>query len=111
MRYYDGSQAINQMQVGDNVEFSVDPGNESDHKAVVVMSANVKKFGFIPAFYSGGMFEVIVKGCNYKARAEAIYSQVVTHRKVNISIVGEVSQHLNIKEMLNDKEELLAVTY
>lgn len=99
------------MQVGDNVEFSVDPGNESDHKAVVVMSVNGKKLGFIPAFYSGWMFEVIAKDCDYEARVEAIYPQAVAHRKVNISIVGEVSQHLNIKEMLNDKEELLAVTY
>ncbi|MFD0942933.1 HIRAN domain-containing protein [Savagea faecisuis] len=110
-RYYDGNQVIDQLRVGDSVEFSLDPGNEYDHKAVVVMSVNGKKLGFIPAFYSGWMFEVIAKDCDYKARVEAIYPHAVAHRKVNISIVGEVSQHLNIKEMLNDKEELLAVTY
>lgn len=110
-RYYDGNQVIDQLRVGDSVEFSLDPGNEHDHKAVAVMSVNGKKLGFIPAFYSGWMFGVIEKGCSYQAKVESIHPQAVPHRKVNISIAGEVNQHLNIQEILNDKEGLLAVTY
>lgn len=108
-RYYDGNQMIDQLQVGDSVEFSLDPENNYDHKAVVVMSVNGKKLGFIPAFYSGWMFEIIKKGCDYQARVESIHPQAVPHRKVNISIAGEINQYLNIQEVLNDREELRVV--
>lgn len=110
-RYYDGDQEIDQLRAGDDVEFSLDPYNDHDHKAVVVMSVNGKKLGFIPAFYSGWMFEVIAKGCKYKAKVESIHPQAVPHRKVNITVAGEVNQYLNIQEIVNDEEELLAVMY
>lgn len=108
-RYYNGDQVIDQLRIGDNVEFSLDPDNDHDHKAVVVMFVNGEKLGFIPAFYSGWMFEVIEKGCDYQAKVEAIHPQAVPHRKVCISIVGEVNQHVDIQEVLNDKEQLRLV--
>lgn len=83
---------IDQLQKGDVVDFSLDPDNLQDHKAVVVMSVNGEKLGFIPAFYSGWMFEIIKKKCNYQAKIEGIYPQAVPHRKVNISIIGEINQ-------------------
>lgn len=52
-RYYDGDSVINQLQLGDRVNFSLDPDNREDNKAVVVMSVNGEKLGYIPAFYSG----------------------------------------------------------
>lgn len=105
-RYYNGDRVINQLQVGDNVEFTLDPENEQDHKAVVVMSVNGEKLGFIPAFYSGWMFEMIEKNCDYQARVDAIHPQAVPHRKVCISIVGKVNQYVNIQRVINDKDEL-----
>ncbi len=108
-RYYNGEQVIDQLQVGDLVEFSLDPENDHDNKAIVVMSVNGEKLGFIPAFYSGWMYEVIEKNCNYQAKVWAIHPQAVPHRKVSISITGEVSQFMNIQQLLNDKEELRLV--
>lgn len=108
-RYYNGDQIIGQLQVGDRVEFSLDPGNDYDNKAIVVMSVNGEKLGFIPAFYSGWMYEVIEKKCKYQAKVWAVHSQAAPHRKVGISITGEVSKFLDIQELLNDKEELRLV--
>lgn len=108
-RYYDGEKVINQLRINDVVEFSLAPDNEQDEKAVVVMSINGEKLGYIPAFYSGWMFEVIEKNCGYRAHVTAINPQAVPHRKVSISIIGEVNESVDIQEMLKDKEELLLV--
>ncbi|MET3508189.1 HIRAN domain-containing protein [Halalkalibacter oceani] len=108
-RYYQGDQVIDQLQIDDRVEFSLDPENPHDHKAVVVMSVNGEKLGFIPAFYSGWMFEIMEQNCSYQAKVEAIHPQAVAHRKVCISITGEVNQFVNIQKVLDDKEELRVV--
>lgn len=110
-RYYNGDQVIEQLQVGDCVEFSLDPENDYDNKAIVVMSVNGEKLGFIPAFYSGWMYEVIEKKCDYQAKVWAVHPQAVPHRKVSISITGAVSQFMNIEELLDEKEELRLVLY
>ncbi|MCM3743876.1 HIRAN domain-containing protein [Sporosarcina luteola] len=108
-RYYNGDLAIDQLQVGDDVEFLLDPENKHDHKAVVVMSVNGEKLGFIPAFYSGWMFEVIEKRSSFQARVEAIHPEAVPHRKLCIGVVGEVNEHVDIQDVLNDQEELRVV--
>lgn len=108
-RYYDGERVIDQLRKGDVVDFSLDTENPKDHKAVLVMSVNGEKFGYIPAFYSGWMFEIIQKKCNFQARIENIHPRAVPHRKVNISIVGELNQGVDIAEILNDKEQLRLV--
>lgn len=108
-RYYEGDQVIGQLKVGDSVKFLLDPQNDHDHKAVVVMSINGEKLGFIPAFYSGWMYEVIEKECIYQATVEAIHPQAVPHRKVCISITGKVNRYVDVQEVLNDKDELRLV--
>lgn len=108
-RYYDGEHVIDQLQSGDVVDFTLDPDNIEDCKAVLVMSVNGKKLGYIPAFYSGWMFEIIQKGCKYQSRIENIHPLALPHRKVNISIVGELNQSVDIAEVLNDKEQLRLV--
>ncbi|MUV38419.1 hypothetical protein JNUCC1_02257 [Lentibacillus sp. JNUCC-1] len=108
-RYYDGENVIDQLQKGDHVRFTLDPDNPEDHKAVVVMTVNGKKLGYIPAFYSGWMFEIIRSECNYRARIESIHPEAVPHRKVNISIVGELNHPINFDSVLNDKEQLRLV--
>lgn len=108
-RYYDGESAIEQLQRGDVVDLSLDPENPEDNKAVLVMSVNGEKLGYIPAFYSGWMFEIIQKKCRYQASIEGIYPQAVSHRKVNISIVGEMNQSVDIDEVLNNNDQLRLV--
>lgn len=108
-RYYEGESVIDQLQSGDIVDFFLDPKNREDSKAVVVMSVNGEKLGYIPAFYSGWMFEIIQKKCTYQATIESIHPHAVPHRKVNISIVGELNHSIDIAEVLNDKEQLRLV--
>ncbi len=108
-RYYDGESMIDQLRIGDTVDFTWDPINPKDHKAVLVLTVDGEKLGFIPAFYSGWMFEVIQKQCRYEARIEEIHPKAVPHRKVNISIVGEMNHSVDIDEVLNDKEQLRLV--
>lgn len=108
-RYYDGDSIIDCLQRGDLVEFSLDPENLEDNKAVIVMSANGEKLGYIPAFYSAWMFEIIEKECSYQAKIKAIHPRAVPHRKVNISIIGEMNQSFDIDKVLNDKDQLRLV--
>lgn len=108
-RYYEGERVIDRLQKGDWVEFSLDPHNPEDPKAVVVMSKNKEKLGYIPAFYSGWMFEMIEKNCEFQARIEAIHPQAVPHRKVNITIIGKMNKTVDIDEVLNDENQLRLV--
>ena len=108
-RYYNGEQVIDQLRIGDSIEFSLDPDNLQDPKAVIVTLENGKKLGFIPAFYSGWMFEIVTKKCSYQAKIRAIHPDAVPHRKVSIEICGEVHSLSDIQDMLSDKEELLLI--
>ncbi|ANU10136.1 DNA-binding protein [Planococcus antarcticus DSM 14505] len=110
-RYYKGDKVLNQLQVGDSIEFTLDPENVHDHRAVEVHTQSGDKLGFIPAFYSGWMFEIIAKNCSYEAKVEAIHPLAVDHRKVSISIVGEVNRSVDIQEVLEDKDELRVIMY
>lgn len=108
-RYYDGERVIDKLQEGNLVEFSLDHENDHDNKAIAVMSINGDKLGYIPAFYSGWMYEVIKKKCNYQAKVWAVHPQAVPNRKVNICITGEVNQFVNFQELLNNNEDLRLV--
>src|SRR5699024_8514383 len=108
-RYYDGDSVINQLRIGEQVELCLDPENPEDHKAVQITTMNGDVLGYIPAFYRGWMFEIIEKNSNFKVAINKIHSQAVPHRKVNITITGEVNQFVNIDEVLNDEEQLRLV--
>lgn len=110
-RYYEGDHVIEQLKSGEVVEFLLDSKNPKDRNAVLVMSVKGAKLGFIPAFYSGWMYEVIDKGCNYQARIESINPQAVPHRKVNISVIGEINTSADIDKVLKDKNQLSPVMY
>lgn len=108
-RYYDGERVIDQLQVGDNVNFVLDYDNKEDDKAILVKSVNGDMLGYIPAFYSGWMSEVIEKNVTLKQNLQLSTPHAVPHRKVSISIVGEVNNFIDIQEVLMDKDELLLV--
>ena len=103
-RYYDGERVIHQLKVGDTVHFLLENDNDKDNRAVIVMSMNGEKLGYIPAFYSGWMYEILKRNCDYKVRVVAIHPQAVPHRKVRISVVS-----INIQEVLLEQEDLLLV--
>lgn len=101
-RYYDGDTIENQLKVGSKVNFMLEPSNKEDNKAVIVLSdRNGYKLGYIPAFYSGFMFDVIKNNDIYEAKIEKVNPYAKPQLKVNISIVGRLKKRYfptNIKE-------------
>lgn len=105
-RYYEGEEVIKNLQIGDEINFKLELSNTEDDKAIIVLSSNREKLGYIPAFYSSWMYEIITKNCNYKSIIEGIHPNALPHRKLNISIVGEVSNSINTEKILNDDNKL-----
>lgn len=92
-RYYDGDKIVNQLKEGTNVNFELEPSNQEDTKAVIVLSDKQgHKLGYIPAFYSGFMFDVIRNNEMYEAKIEKINPYAKPQLKVNISIVGRLTK-------------------
>lgn len=110
-RYYDGENMIDELQLGDSVNFSLDPDNPKDDKAVLVLTEKGKKLGYIPAFYSGWMFEVIQRKCSYQVRIEDINPHALPHRKISISIVGKTNPGVDIEKILKDENQLSLVMH
>lgn len=53
-RYYEGESIINQLHRGDEVNFSLDPKNPNDSKAVVIKTMNGEKIVIYLLFIVGG---------------------------------------------------------
>ncbi|CQR46245.1 HIRAN domain protein [Paraliobacillus sp. PM-2] len=105
-RYYEGDQIINQLKAGDDVQFNLHRDNPEDDKAVIVLSGlNGLQLGYIPAYYSGFMFEAIRNRCTYTAKIERINPAAVPQRKVNISVVGDLSNNFSMNNIdFNSKD-------
>ncbi|MTT32226.1 DNA-binding protein [Terrilactibacillus sp. BCM23-1] len=92
-RYYEGDKIENQLQAESHVTFELEPLNDEDNKAVIVLSGKKGyKLGYIPAFYSGFMFDVIRNKDIYEAKIEKINPYAKPQLKVNISIVGRLKK-------------------
>lgn len=97
-RYYEGENALPELKVGEGVKFELDLLNPEDNKAVVILTTKYGiKLGFVPAFYSGFMYDVIKKNGEYVARVESINFKARPQLRVNISVRG--------KSILTDNSE------
>ncbi|MBB5326032.1 hypothetical protein HNQ34_003150 [Anoxybacillus tepidamans] len=106
-RYYEGERVIDQLQVGDDVKFQREPKNEQDPKAVVVLTKQGEKLGYIPAFYSEFMFRLIEEGGGvYKANIQFIHPKANPQLKVNICVCGTLTPKMKQvqQDMLHDLE-------
>lgn len=91
-RYYDGENALQDLNQGDEVRFELDEMNPEDKKAVVILTTQSGyKLGYVPAFYSGFMFDVMRNNGIYTAKIDSINVNARPQLKVNISVVGETS--------------------
>lgn len=105
-RYYEGNRVINHLKQNDHVRFHLHFDNPEDDKAVLVLSVNGHRLGYVPAFYSGFMFEVIQKNCKYTAKIECINPNGISQRKVNISVVGQINKTINMESVFNSNDTL-----
>lgn len=105
-RYYDGDHVINHLNPGDTVEFKPHYGNPEDDKAVAIVTDSGLKLGYIPAFYSGLMFEVIENNCVFFAKIDGINPYAVPQRKVNITVKGKLNDSFNMNHVFSSNDEL-----
>lgn len=89
-RYYEGDKVTKQLTVGTRVNFELEPFNKEDNKAVIVLTDyQGRKLGYIPAFYSSFMFDVIKNIEQYEAKIEKINNFAKPQQRVNISVAGK----------------------
>lgn len=89
-RYYDGENILHELNEGDKVTFKLEENNPMDKKAVLILtSQSGDKLGYVPAFYSGFMYDVIKNNGSYTAKIEKINYEAIPQQKVNISVVGQ----------------------
>lgn len=106
-RYYEGERVIDRLQVGEDVMFQLEPANEQDPKAVVVLTKQGEKLGYIPAFYSEFMFRLIEEsGGVYKANIQFIHPKANPQLKVNICVCGTLTPKMKQvqQDILHDLE-------
>lgn len=97
-RYYDGEKVINQLKEGAAVRFQLEPSNKEDEKAVIVLSEKGEyKLGYIPAFYSGFMYEMMEEHFVYEARIEKVSPMARPQSKVSISVTGCLANGFFVK--------------
>ncbi|WP_018930519.1 HIRAN domain-containing protein [Gracilibacillus lacisalsi] len=98
-RYYEGELALNELIEGDEVQFEIEKENPKDSKAVMVKSAESNyHLGYIPAFYSGFMYEVLNNGGKFKATISTIREHAKPQLKVNIFVHGNYSYYLQERD-------------
>lgn len=101
-RYYDGEKVANELEEGAKVNFELEPSNEKDPKAVIVLTDNYGyKLGYIPAFYSGFMFDVIKNNGQYEAKIEKINPSAKPQLKVNVSVKGQLNQGFSVSNKMD----------
>lgn len=89
-RYYSGDKLEQYLEEGAKVNFELEPSNKEDEKAVIVLSAcRGHKLGYVPAFYSGFMFDIIKNNDIFEAKIDKINPYAKPQLKVNVSIVGQ----------------------
>lgn len=92
-RHGDGESVISELNVGDEVHFNLEPNNPEDDKAVMIMTTKSGvKLGYIPAFYSGFMFDLIQNKGTFKTRIERIHLHARPQLKVNVFVAGQLNQ-------------------
>lgn len=105
-RYYEGDRLINHLKRDDLVALDFDPDNPEDNKAILVSSVNGCTLGYIPAFYSGFMYEIMKKRCHYTAKIESVNPDAIPQRKVNVSVVGQLNHTINMNSVVDDHDNL-----
>lgn len=98
-RYYEGEQILKQLKIGEKVQFQLEPENEQDPKAVIVLTSQGRKLGYIPAFYSEFMFQLMENDGDYEAKIHSIHFKALPQLKVNISVCGKLVPSLKERNL------------
>ena len=107
-RHYHGEDIIHELKEGQDVYFKMEKDNPEDSKAVIVLSdKNGIKLGYIPAFYSGFMFQAIQNNCHFHAKIEKINYNAKPQLRVYISVEGTLTSNFTFHK--NNQDQTLMV--
>ncbi|WP_299090445.1 HIRAN domain-containing protein [uncultured Metabacillus sp.] len=67
-RYADFQNVCDTLKVGDTISMELDPANEHDDNAVMVLSSDSVKLGYVPKYYSCEFKKMILDGAKYTAK-------------------------------------------
>jgi hypothetical protein len=109
-QYYEGENALQELKAGEKVKFELDLENPEDNKAVVILATQSGyKLGYVPAFYSGFMFDVIKNDGKFVAKVESVNFHAKPQLKANIFVVGQsdVSEYQGAEFDIIERYELV----
>ncbi|MCP1359298.1 HIRAN domain-containing protein [Aneurinibacillus migulanus] len=94
-RYYDGYKAQQELKEGNHIYFRLEPDNPVDMHAVTVHSKSGQMLGYVPAFYSWFLYEVIESGNQYEAFIRSFNERAKPQLVLCVDVVGEVEKLTN----------------
>ncbi len=92
-RYYDGDTIVKHLCSGQTVELELEPDNPRDHNAVVVLILGDRKLGYVPAYYSWFMNEVIRTQNDFKAVIKEFNPGADEKSRLRIEVRGKLYKH------------------
>lgn len=90
-RYNQDEEMLDQLTRGMSVQLKLELENEKDPKAVALYDSVLgQKLGYVPAFYSGFIFDLLQSGSSCRADITEINRNPYPQKKVKVSIRGGV---------------------
>lgn len=92
-RHYDGDEYLENLTCDTELFFEKEPSNGQDPFAIMVKTIEGALLGYVPAFFSEFMTQVIDKGCYYQIKVEDIDTHAIPQLKVDVSVTGELTNY------------------
>ncbi|WP_281758963.1 HIRAN domain-containing protein [Alicyclobacillus hesperidum] len=92
-RYYDGDAVVGQLSNGQTVNLKSERDNPRDGNAVVILSLGNRKLGYVPAYYSWFMNEVIRTKSDFSAVVKEFNPNADEKSKLRIEVRGRLRRN------------------
>lgn len=92
-RYYDGDAIADHLCIGQIVDLESEPDNPRDRNAVVILSLGNRKLGYVPAYYSWFMNEVIRTKNGFTAVIKEFNPDVDEKNRLRIEVRGKLYRY------------------
>lgn len=88
-RYYDGPEHINSICVGQELKFKLEPDNQWDANAILIIHPKGFVLGYVPAFYSSCLAECIKKGALTKVWITGFYPDAEPREVLRVRFISK----------------------
>ncbi|MGE6590696.1 HIRAN domain-containing protein [Bacillus mycoides] len=100
-RHYEGEALLETLSSATLVCLKREPENKQDSFAVRVDTESGNSLGYVPAFYSEFVAEVLDKGCTYKLQIDKIDAGAIPQLRMNILVEGYLDHNVDKNVLLN----------